>query len=188
VPQCVTAVLDNSSPDTRLLRAAYELVSFREVMGCPVAYVPNRRAAVQRFERGEMLWFNLETSLTGAPRALYGRHILALFNPGPTYERHPDTWVADVDPYIYDLDPPRDGLYAPVGGFGKLWINDSSVRNRLGWATEELPTEGEAAVVIFDNIYNDPNNLGMLVLFEETSTVYAFGRVDMVDEVQVVFP
>jgi hypothetical protein len=75
-----------------------------------------------------------------------------------------------------------------VGGFGKLWINDSSVRNRLGWATEELPTEGEAAVVIFDNIYNDPNNLGMLVLFEETSTVYAFGRVDMVDEVQVVFP
>jgi hypothetical protein len=85
----------------------------------------------------------------------------------------------------YDLRPPGNGLYAPWGGFGKLWVNDSNVRNALGWAVEPRAREGEASVIIFDNIYNDPENLGAMVLFHETSSVYAFGRLDMPEEVQV---
>jgi hypothetical protein len=188
-PQCVEERLPRVSRDRTLLRDAYEQVTFRAVMGCPIAYLENRPAAVQRLERGQMLWVEMGYGLTGAAASLAGqRFIYTVANPGPLYYRFVDTWVAGIDPMRYHLDAPRNGLYVPWGGFGKLWINNSNVREGMGWAVEPEANEGEADIVIFDNIYNDPNNLGALILFEDTGTVYAFGRLDQPEEVQVLTP
>jgi hypothetical protein len=187
-PECVEQRLPRVAHDRTLLRDAYEQVTFRSVLGCPVAYLENRPAAVQRLERGQMLWVDMGYGLTGAAASLAGqRFIYTIANPGPLYYRFVDTWVAGIDPMRYDLPAP-DGLYPPWGGFGKLWIQDSNVRNGLGWAIEPRAHEGEADIVIFDNIYNDPNNLGALILFEDTNTVYAFGRLDQPEEVQIIYP
>ncbi len=187
IPDCIDTWLPRTDPDTSLLRSAYEDLPFREVLGCPVARLDNIPAAVQRFERGEMLWVDL-TGAGRIPITMVRRFIYTLSNPGPTYGRYLDTWVEGVDPYLYDANPPRSDLYVPVGGFGKLWFTDSSVRNGLGWAIEKLPEEGRADVVIFDNVYNDPGNLGTLVLFQDTGVVYAFGRLDKPDEAAIVYP
>jgi hypothetical protein len=187
-PACVEERLPRIARDRALLRDAYEQVTFRSVLGCPVAYLENRPAAVQRLERGQMLWVDMGYGLTGAAASLAGqRFIYTIANPGPLYYRFVDTWVAGIDPMRYNLNAP-DGLYTPWGGFGKLWINDSNVRNGLGWAIEPRAQEGEADIVIFDNIYNDPNNLGALILFEDTGVVYAFGRLDQPEEVQIIYP
>ncbi len=186
IPQCVETLLPRRDANTTRLRNAYEQLDFRVHLGCPFAYIYDVPTSVQRFERGEMLWLDM-SRVGGVPITLAGRFIYSVFYPGPTYGRYADTWNAGVDPYIYAIEPPTSGLYMPVGGFGKLWINDSNVRNALGWAVEELPTEGQADVVVFDNIYNDPGNLGVMVLVKETGTVYAFGRLDMPDEVAVQY-
>jgi CRISPR-associated endonuclease/helicase Cas3 len=67
-----------------------------------------------------------------------------------------------------------------------VWV----LRDAMGGHHGRLPDEGsaDADVVVFDNVYNAPANLGALVLFHDTGVVYAFGRLDMRDEVQVVFP
>jgi hypothetical protein len=47
-----------------------------------------------------------------------------------------DTLQPDRDP---DLTPPP-GRYQPMRGFGKLWRGNTSVRERIGWAT--APEQG----------------------------------------------
>jgi hypothetical protein len=169
------------------LRDAYDQIrpELRAVMGCPTVYLSNRESSRQRMERGDMLWID-NGYQSGVPASVLGRYIYVISNPGPTYGKYIDTWNADTDPYTYDLNPPG-GLHAPVGGFGKLWLRDAGVSNGVGWAIQEFPTESRAEVVIFDNIYNDLNNLGAMILFEETNTVYVFGRLDRPDEVQIIF-
>jgi hypothetical protein len=158
-------------------------------MGCPLTYIAERPAASQLMQSGEMLWVDLNDFGNRAiPATMARRFIYTIDQPGLRYERYVDTWIAGVDPMLYDLEPPASGLYAPWGGFGKLWINDSNVRNAMQWAIEPRGLESTADIVIFDNIYNDLENLGMMVLFKETSTVYAFGRRDRPEEVWVAFP
>jgi hypothetical protein len=187
VPACVDRLLPGDTFESARLRSAYEQLAFRETLGCPVEYLFDRPAAVQRMERGDMVWVDLTASGGRIPTTLVGRFIYAIFDRGTAYQRYNDTWVAGRDPYIIDLPAPP-GLYTPTGGFGKLWVEDSNLRDRIGWAVERLPDEGPADVVVFDNVYNDPANLGALILFHDTGVVYAFGRLDMRDEVQVVLP
>ncbi len=187
-PDCVERVLPEASPERIALRFAYETVHFQEQLGCPIAYIEGLPAATQRMERGEFLWVDLGRPIDSVlPLAMSGRFIYALFSPGPSYQRYPDTWISEQDPYIYHIRSPGPGLYAPAGGFGKLWVNDSNVRDRLGWAIESPSKEWTADVVVFDNIYNDPGNLGMMVLLRDINVVYAFGRLDKPEEVQVIF-
>jgi hypothetical protein len=188
IPACIEPILAPTSPNRRALRTAYEQLPFREALGCPLIYLPNINASNQYTERGQMLWIDLlNRGVSPAPQTMANRFIYTIFNGNQSYQRYIDTWVAGVDPLDYDLETPDDGLYVPWGGFGKLWINDATVRSRLGWAIEERAREDLADVVIFDNIYRDPGNLGVMVLFQENGTVYAFGRLDQPDEVQIVF-
>jgi hypothetical protein len=101
------------------------------LLGCP-SYPPQEQAtptALQRFERGWMLW--ARTPATAPPQ------IYVLFEDNQTLAAFPDTWAPD-QAASGGLTPPP-GLYEPLRGFGKVWREGTGVRarERLGWATEE---------------------------------------------------
>ncbi len=57
------------------------------------------------------------------------------------WERFDDNWTEAFDERV-TLSPPP-GFYAPVGGFAKVWQENSTVQERLGWAvTSEMVYEG----------------------------------------------
>jgi hypothetical protein len=95
---------------------------------CPFEPVRASPAAMQRFERGLMLWLQATDSIyvlrDGAGDAAAQR------------------W-ARYDDLFEDGDPERDpnlsppaGLQHPVRGFGRVWRTQPDVRRDLGWATE----------------------------------------------------
>ncbi len=77
-------------------------------------------AAYQPFERGHMVWRS-DT-----------REIYVLYADG-SYEIGEDTWQ-EGDPIELPGTPPV-GLYAPVRGFGNLYVHRPDLHERLGWAT-----------------------------------------------------
>jgi hypothetical protein len=92
--------------------------------GCPHDPSVTTPAAAQTFEHGRMLWRDSD----GA--------IYVLFEDGrqPQYQRYSDPWLEgqpDSDPSIV----PPSGYYQPVRGFGRIWREAPTVRDRLGWAT-----------------------------------------------------
>jgi hypothetical protein len=88
-------------------------------------------AALQRFERGTMIWIEQ-----------LGRYIILEQDPGHdddvrgrvTYVRDPLDIIGDTSA---DVTAP-DGLYAPTSGFGLVWRGDVAgspgYRETLGWA------------------------------------------------------
>jgi hypothetical protein len=101
---------------------------------CPL-YEPSATwAAEQPFENGRMVWLEEVRGETFVTQ----RQILVFYNDGK-YEQYQDTWTEgqpESDPSI--VPPP--GLYQPIQGFGKLWRETTSVRDKLGWAT--VPQQG----------------------------------------------
>jgi hypothetical protein len=79
-------------------------------------------AAYEPFERGHMLW-------RGDTTVIY-----VLYADG-AYQTYEDTWV-EGDTVETEETPPQ-GLAAPRRGFGKLWVTQPDVRDRLGWAMAE---------------------------------------------------
>jgi hypothetical protein len=103
------------------------------LIGCQLGVVLSYPAAVQTFERGTMVYVGT------APSAIY------VLYAGGNFVRYPDTWIDGVDPVSGGETPPA-GLFEPIRGFGKLWRNDPSVRNGLGWATQ--PESGTTASLL----------------------------------------
>jgi hypothetical protein len=87
---------------------------------CPLNEATTVQAAFQAFEGGVMIW-RADTS-----------EILVLYNSG-VVSRFRDTWQEGETVAINETPPA--GLYAPMRGFGKVWVSDQGVRNGLGWAT-----------------------------------------------------
>jgi len=85
----------------------------------PLALVPVQ-VAEQTFERGRMFWL--------ADKDI----ILVLVNDGRWME-FPNTWREGELIEDRTLRPPA-GRQQPILGFGKLWRNNNSVRDALGWA------------------------------------------------------
>ncbi len=162
------------------LRSAYERVRFREKLGCPMlAPRENIPAATQNFERGQMIWVD-PTMPDPPPGGTRPRTIFAIINPGPFFKTYVDLWVAGVDPEQPDVTPPREGLYTPRRGFGKVWIEDPTLRDAIGWAIEPQAQTRQADMQLFEG--------GVLVRIYETQFVYAFGDPDQPEDVQVVMP
>lgn len=99
---------------------------------CPVQAEATFPGAYQLFERGEAIW-----------RGDRGE-IIVLYGSG-TYETFPDTYVegetiaypdgiATPTPQGTATPTPETALTVPIRGFGKVWANNSSVRNGLGFA------------------------------------------------------
>lgn len=105
-------------------------------LGCPLSDSPQQiPAARQPFERGAMIWLNGE--------------IAVLFDLNSSLGRYDDTFTEGVDPETSSETPPA-GYFAPVRGFLKIWGNQPSVRNGLGWAT--AAEQGLTATVLnFEN-------------------------------------
>lgn len=185
-PQCVTDVLQGGTESERLLLRAYESVTFRNDMGCPTfGLEQNITASSQRLEQGEMLWIRLP-ELSRARSEF--RFIFAIINPGPEFRRYNDTWQEGVDPDRPDFTPPREGLYTPWRGFGKVWANDTVLRDRIGWALEPEAQSHTASVILLNKPGEGPDQAAFLILLEDTRVVYAFGNPANPRQVQIIAP
>jgi hypothetical protein len=110
-------------------------------LGCPLAAnASSVGSAYQPFQNGLMIWVS---SLGAQPQPA----IYALYNNG-TYQRFNDTFQEGVDPASGGASPPP-GFLEPVRGFGKVWREQSSVRDTLGWATTG-ESGGSAQVLMFE--------------------------------------
>lgn len=101
---------------------------------CPSGAAISTWTAEQMFQGGRLIW--LEQAQTGGVGML--PQILVFYDDG-RYEQHPDTWT-NAEPESDPAIVPPAGLFQPVRGFGKIWRENPSVRDRLGWAT--APEQG----------------------------------------------
>lgn len=112
--------------------------TLRANLGCPAGNPPDvlqLDAAVQRFERGFMLWLNQ------TPPRIY-----ALYNEGSRFESFEDRYAdAPVTPQA----PPEPRLSAPISGFGGVWRTFNQVQGFLGWAVQP-ETGSEATYMRFE--------------------------------------
>ncbi|MFO7271787.1 hypothetical protein [Sphaerobacter thermophilus] len=131
----------------------------RDTLGCPEDTTGERgiRTAYQRFERGTMIWVDVDDVYNPE------RSILVLYDDG-TFARYADTW--DEGQAVSDprLTPPA-GLYQPVRGFGKVWRDVPGVRDRLGWAVE--PERGSHGAY-------QRFNYGTMVWIEDFDQIWVF--------------
>jgi hypothetical protein len=115
--------------------------NFPAALGCPLAQnASSVLSAYQPFESGLMIWVS---SLGVQPQPA----IYALFNNG-TYQRFNDTFTDGVDAESSGAVPPA-GRLEPVRGFGKVWRENATVRDALGWATS-AESGGGAQVLMFE--------------------------------------
>ncbi len=99
---------------------------------CPAAPAQLTTQAEQTFERGRMIWVDVQD------------RIYVLFEDGGS-----PAWAQYSDDF-QEGDPDRDeslvappGLQQPIRGFGLVWRSNPRVRDRLGWATTpEVAFEG----------------------------------------------
>ncbi len=91
------------------------------LLGCPNGAVLTYGAAVQRFERGLMIY------VASVPASIY-----VIYDSG-RWTQYPDTFVEGIDPVSGGETPPG-GLFEPIRGFGKIWRGNVDVRSGLGWA------------------------------------------------------
>lgn len=90
---------------------------------CPAGPATFTDAAEQRFERGIMVW-------SGADGVIY---ILFDDEHHSRWHMTSDRWEEGDPPSDPEIVPPS-GLYQPIRGFGLIWREHPTVRERLGWA------------------------------------------------------
>ncbi len=102
---------------------------------CPQDAALETAAAEQQFEYGWMIWLGEESQ------------IYVIFNDAvfsPKWKAFADNWeegMPEDDPNI--VPPP--GFYQPRRGFGLIWREEPSIRDRLGWAI--APEEGYTSAI-----------------------------------------
>jgi hypothetical protein len=104
---------------------------------CPAAQVATSYASGQYFEHGFMIW-------TEEPDTFYVFYQGQDAEGFQTFDQviDPDSQLKPgASPDNRVGDPPPDGLFEPVSGFGMVWRGEINgirpdVRQRLGWATE----------------------------------------------------
>jgi serine/threonine-protein kinase len=110
-------------------------------LGCPLAAAASSvTTAYQPFQNGMMIWVS---SLGAQPQTA----IYVLFN-NHTYQRFNDTYQEGVDPNSSGAAAP-EGMLEPVRGFGKVWRDNTSARDNLGWATSG-ESAGSAQIQVFE--------------------------------------
>jgi hypothetical protein len=196
VEQCIFEEVEGDVFYADLIMNAYEQLTFKDELGCPVFGIDYRvQASTQSFENGEMLWFRLP----GLPRVRTELRIIHAFintQPEDTFRRYEDTWVEGIDPNTPDVTPPAEGLYPPWGGFGKVWEEDPELRTEIGWAIEPQAEERTMTVLTLANAAGESETLAdlrFLVVLDDPaapyqSVVYAFGDPGEPGQVQIIRP
>ncbi|MBN1978782.1 MAG: hypothetical protein JW918_15400 [Anaerolineae bacterium] len=95
-----------------------------DIARCPAGEASASWAAEQPFEHGRMIWLEDVGALAQVILVLYDDGQFALYE---------DTWTEGQPESDPSFVPPA-GLLQPVRGFGKLWRENASVRDKLGWA------------------------------------------------------
>lgn len=108
--------------------------------GCPGAPAHFANGAQQPFESGYMVW--VDDLGPGGEAGIYVLYDDDVFSP--RWDFFTDAWE-EGEP-LCDVGEAPPGLYQPERGFGKLWCEQESVRDRLGWATEPETGGYETAV------------------------------------------
>lgn len=93
-----------------------------DLSACPLGPVQMTQAAYQKFEHGFMLWHQ---------DSEFDR-IWVLVDGSNNSREFVDNWAGET--ISYNQAPPA-GLLLPGRGFGKVWVENESVRQALGWAT-----------------------------------------------------
>ncbi|MBI5957710.1 MAG: hypothetical protein HY866_03175 [Chloroflexi bacterium] len=115
--------------------------NLQAALGCALSGGSNAvTSAYQPFQNGVMFWVS---SLGTQPQST----IYALFNNG-TYQRLSDTFLDGVDPASSGAVPPA-GMSEPVRGFGKVWRDNPTVRDTIGWAVAG-ESGGTAQILVFE--------------------------------------
>jgi hypothetical protein len=130
-------------------KAYGESAEVRARLGVPIQKEHAVDARAQAFERGAMEW------------VADGRQIYVLYNDPGTWARFADTWTEDEVTVPGEPAPP--GLQRPRRSFGKVWRENATVRERLGWAT--------AAEQSYDGLIQRFER-GLMLRSTPTSTVF----------------
>jgi hypothetical protein len=93
---------------------------------CPAGPAIISGGAEEHIERGTMVWIGVE----GRIYVLFGDE------QHPRWSAYSDEWDEGEPAVDLDIGPPP-GLQQPVRGFGLVWREESSVRERLGWAVDQ---------------------------------------------------
>lgn len=95
---------------------------------CPTNPPLADQAVFQQFENGYMIWVR-------RPDAIY-----VMYNDGivPRWEVYRDYFNEGMNQDF--IGSPPANRWEPVRGFGLLWRNNSAVRSRIGWATQQYET------------------------------------------------
>ncbi len=91
---------------------------------CPQNAPLDSPSAEQQFERGWMIWVAVE------------ERIYILYNDeqfSPKWQIYTDEWKVGIPEDDPTIMPPA-GFYQPQRGFGLVWREQATVRERLGWA------------------------------------------------------
>ncbi len=103
--------------------------------------------AIQHFEHGHMIDSISEVPASGGITTLE-KQIYVLYEDG-TSAQYADIYNP-ADPQPTPPVPPP-GLYTPTSGFGQVWIGQTGVRERLGWAIAPETTLSGAAFQYFEH-------------------------------------
>lgn len=95
---------------------------------CPRNVPLADQGVYQQFENGYMMWVRRTDAI----------YILYSDTTNPRWEVFRDYFVEGM-PQDFNEVPPAF-RWEPVRGFGLLWRNNSAVRSRIGWATQEHET------------------------------------------------
>jgi hypothetical protein len=131
-PLRMTLNVDGQLRGLNMLYAACDIPWFFTPVpeGCLVAPAIETPAAIQRFERGVMIWL-------GRTKSIYVLQV-----PSGFVERHDDAFVDGMMESDASIAVPA-GKLQPVRGFGTVWRSNPWVMNTLGWAIE--PERGYTA-------------------------------------------
>lgn len=124
-PLRMTLNVDGQLRGLNLLTIACDFPWFFEPRPDGCLYVPpvETPAAIQRFERGVMVWL-------GRTKSIYVLQV-----PNNLVERYNDAFVDGMMESDASIAAPA-GKLQPVRGFGNVWRSNPWVMNTLGWAIE----------------------------------------------------
>lgn len=113
-----TAQIELRCPDEWFFRPAPDI--------CPAGPPTETDGAEQHFQHGVMLWVQADDRI----------YVLFDDDQYARWSAFTDDWEESQPVLDPSIDPPP-GLRQPVRGFGLVWREESTVRERLGWAVDE---------------------------------------------------
>ncbi len=111
---------------------------------CPASPATQSGAAEQHFEHGTMIWVDELDQI----------YVLFDDNQSPEWKVYADEWD-EGDPVDDPTLTPPAGFFQPIRGFGLIWREEPSVRDRLGWAVDTESAYNTAVQRTSRPKYND---------------------------------